>query len=100
MKAQRWISKRYLHYAEGWPCVLCGASDGTVVACHLPHTGYGMGAGMGQKVHDWLTAHCCMDCHRELDSGEYRNDYQMRMRALCLTLERCFDAEVFDVFGE
>lgn len=97
--SKRWISKTYTQWAEGWPCVICGVNDETVVACHLPHTGYGMPAGTGGKTHDWLTAHCCRKCHDKLDSGEWRNDYQIRMKAFCATLQRAFDAQVFDVFG-
>jgi hypothetical protein len=48
-----------------------------------------MAAGWGLKTHDWLTAHLCHHCHYEID-GIGRQDFQLRMRALCLTLERLF----------
>jgi hypothetical protein len=86
---KRFESRKLLDAARGQSCVLCGTQDGTVVACHLPGSKYGMAAGWGLKTHDWLTAHLCHHCHYEID-GIGRQDFQLRMRALCLTLERLF----------
>lgn len=69
--------------------MLCGMADGTTVPAHLPGSLYRMPAGTGQKTHDWLVAHLCHDCHTRMDS-DWRTDTQMRMMALCLTLERLF----------
>ena len=68
--------------------------------CHLPHNAYGFPAGMGQKTHDWLQADCCLVCHYKLDEGEWRNDIEIRMKALCLTIQRRFDEGVIVIPGE
>ena len=87
-------NKKLRTAAQGRSCVLCKhhglfVRDTTVLA-HLPGSSYGMAAGMGQKTHDWLGAHLCAH-HHELMDSRYRNDHQMRLMALCLTLERLFD---------
>jgi len=84
-------SRKYLNGARDQACVLCGREDGTIVACHLPSWRIGFGAGTGQKAPDWLTADCCRICHSRLDQGDWRQDYEVRMKALCLTLERRFE---------
>lgn len=93
---KRFRSRKLLDAAEGRACVLCGRQDETVVAAHLPGVGYNMPAGTSQKIHDWLAAHLCYHCHYEVD-GIGRQDFQLRMRALCLTLERLFDEGVLIV---
>lgn len=70
--------------------------NGTTVAAHLPGSRYGMPAGMSAKTHDWLAAHLCLDCHTKMD-GVWRSDDQVRMIALCKTLERLFDEGVLTV---
>ena len=85
-------------------CVLCGRPN--AVPAHLPGSFYGMAAGTGQKTHDWLVAHLCNtprddgqpSCHERMDSV-WRTDPTMRMRALCLTLQRLFDDGVLVVRG-
>ena len=89
MATKRYQNRSLLHCAKGEPCVLCGKNDGTTVPAHLPGSIYGMAAGTGQRTHDWLVAHLCHDCHQRMDS-EWRRDCQIRMKALCLTLERLF----------
>lgn len=76
--------------------MLCGARDETVVLAHLPGSFYGMAAGVGQKTHDWLGAHLCYGCHQLMDTV-HRKDAEIRMKALCLTLERLFDEGVITV---
>ncbi len=88
-KTQRYFNRSLLYAAKGEACVLCKKQDGTVVGAHLPGALYGMPAGVGQKTHDWLVAHLCHDCHDKMDTV-WRTDCQIRMRALCLTLERLF----------
>lgn len=51
---------------------------------------------MSAKTHDWLAAHLCLDCHTKMD-GVWRSDDQVRMIALCKTLERLFDEGVLTV---
>ena len=90
-------SRKYLDGARGQACVICEKDDGTVVACHLPSWGIGIGTGMGQKAPDWLVADCCSACHHKLDHGEWRRDYQVRMRALCLTMKRRIEQGLLSV---
>ena len=54
--------------AEGQSCVRCGCTEG-VVGCH--YTGVrrlAYGGGYGIKVHDFLIAHLCSNCHRAMDT--------------------------------
>jgi hypothetical protein len=60
-------SEKLRSAAEGRTCVRCGGTDG-VVGCH--YTGarrLAYGGGFGIKVHDFLIAHLCDRCHREMD---------------------------------
>lgn len=98
-KRKRFISPGLRQAAHGKTCVLCDLEQSSM-PCHLPHNGIGFPAGTGQKVHDWLTGDCCTDCHFKLDHGEWRNDHQMRMKALTLTLQRRFDEGLLVVTGE
>lgn len=94
-KLTRFTSRRLLDAAKGQLCVLCKVEKkrDTVVPAHLPGAFYGMAAGHGQKTHDWLVAHLCDVCHAAMDN-ECRRDAQIRMKALCLTLQRLFDQGV------
>ena len=98
-KRQVFRSNRLRQFARGQSCVLCQGTEGfssTVVLAHLPGSFYRMPAGIGQKTHDWLGAHLCAEHHARMDS-EWRRDSQMRLMALCLTLERLFDEGVITV---
>jgi hypothetical protein len=75
---------------------MCTALDDTTVPAHLPGAFYRMPAGIGGKTHDWLVGHLCVDCHRNMDTV-WRKDAQMRMIALCCTLERLFEDGVLVV---
>jgi hypothetical protein len=83
--------------AKGRACVLCGKNDGTVIGAH--YTGVRRGAyggGLGIKVHDFLIAHLCADCHRELDtlsrSKDDRWEHSEQFHHLiALTLARLFN---------
>lgn len=90
-------SRKLLDAARGQSCVLCETNDGTIVPAHLPGSFYRMPAG-SIKTHDWLVAHLCYDCHIKMDSI-WRKDAQMRMMALCLTLERLFNDGVLTIGG-
>ena len=92
----RFESKRLRDAARFQRCVLCGTDDGTVVLAHLPGSRYGAPAGMAEKTHDWLGAHLCRECHERMD-GELRDDVEIRMMVLVLTLERLFDQGVLRV---
>lgn len=96
MKKVRYRSPSLLRAAQGQSCVLCGTVDGTVVPAHLPGSLYRMPAGTGQKTHDWLVAHLCHEHHTQMDTT-WRTDCQMRMMALCLTLERLFSDGILTV---
>lgn len=98
-KRRRLISPKLRQAGHGKTCVLCELGQSSM-PCHLPHNGIGFPAGTGQKTHDWLTADCCAKCHFKLDHGEWRNDYQMRMKALTLTVQRRIDEGVLLIAGE
>jgi hypothetical protein len=60
-------SDKLRNAAEGQCCVRCGGTQG-VIGCH--YTGVrrlAYGGGFGIKVHDFLIAHLCAQCHRDLD---------------------------------
>ena len=92
----RFESKLLRKAARGKRCVLCNACDDTIVLAHLPGSFYGMAAGTGQKTHDWLGAHLCMRCHEKMDTI-WRRETEIRMKALCLTLERLFEEGIIVV---
>jgi hypothetical protein len=92
----RYKSKKLRDAARGESCVLCGCRDETIVLAHLPSAVYGMSAGTGQKTHDWLGAHLCLRCHTNMDSV-WRRNTEIRMKALCLTLQRLFDKGIIKV---
>ncbi len=98
-KLKQFRSRRLLDAAEGQLCVLCERENKreTTVPAHLPGAFYGMPGG-SIKVHDWLVAHLCDTCHAAMDN-ECRRDAQLRMRALCLTLQRLFEQGVLIVAG-
>ena len=57
--------------ANGSPCMLCDADDGTTVPAHSNHQCDGK--GMGLKAHD-LVAHLCRACHDVID-GRTPSDF-------------------------
>jgi hypothetical protein len=61
-------SDKLLASARDTACVKCGAQDGTIVAAHYSGARrLSYGGGYGIKVHDFLIAHLCGNCHREMD---------------------------------
>ena len=82
-KTRRFESKKLRGAAKGQSCVCCGAQDGTVVGAHLAPAGHDWGS---PKVHDWLIAWLCSDCHYKADHGEYRRDYGWRTNLILATL--------------
>ena len=69
---------KMLASAKRQACIICGADDGTIVACH--YTGFRQhmfGKGTGTKCSDLFTAHFCAKCHNTFDSNEV-SDYEDR----------------------
>ena len=97
-KIKRYRSDTLRAAAKNRLCVLCKREKTRDTTCpaHLPGSFYGMAAGTGQKTHDWLIAHLCFECHVNMDTI-WRKDATIRMRALCLTLERLFDDGIVSV---
>jgi hypothetical protein len=97
-------SQKLRDASEGQVCVRCGSSD-NVVGCH--YTGVRRLAycgGFGQKVHDFLTADLCQECHKFLDTlsrskthrWEHSEEFQ---HCILLTLERRFIQGIIVVKG-
>lgn len=62
------MSAALLKFARLQECTLrlipyCNHSPETVVACHLPFGG----RGMGMKAPPWWTVHACSNCHDVID---------------------------------
>ena len=99
-------SRKLLDMARGQSCVLCGRSDGTVVAAHSD--GLGRGKGMGTKSDDFASAHLCHKCHAELGQGKSLDREAKREimdRAIVLTHNRLvrqgkIKAELVKTVGE
>jgi hypothetical protein len=53
--------------AKGRSCVRCGSTEGVVGAHYTGVRRLAYGGGYGIKVHDFLIAHLCGNCHREMD---------------------------------
>jgi hypothetical protein len=60
----------------------------------------GFPGGVARKCPDWLLADLCLDCHQKMDHGEWRNDHQIRMKALAKTIERRIHQGLLVVPGE
>lgn len=65
-------NRKLLDAANGAPCQMCGAQDGTVVAAHANDSRFGKGAGL--KAHDWAVAFLCHGCHAWIDQGNAPRD--------------------------
>jgi hypothetical protein len=63
-------NKKLLNLAKDAPCMLCGSSDGTVVAAHSNQLRDGKGTGI--KAHDYRISYLCNLHHFMID-----NDKQM-----------------------
>lgn len=98
-------SKKLRDAAEGQSCVRCGKNDGTVCGAH--YTGcrrLAYGGGMGIKVWDFLMAHLCARCHKEMDTAsrdkhtawEHSEEF---LHLIALTLARLFDRGIIQVKG-
>lgn len=58
---------KLLKLANGAPCSICGAQDGTTVWAHSNEIRHGK--GMGIKAHDWAGALLCGECHDYYDKS-------------------------------
>jgi len=91
-------SRKLLDLARGQSCVMCGASDGTIVAAHsnlIEH-----GKGMGTKAHDGMTAWLCHRCHAEYDQGNGMSKEERKqfiMTAICRTYQQLWNQELIGV---
>lgn len=90
-------SQKLRDAAEGRGCVQCGKKDGTIVGAHYSGARRGAyGGGMGIKVHDFLIAHLCVECHRTLDTLSVSKDdrwehSELFLHLIALTLARLFN---------
>lgn len=91
----RFESEILRNAADGQSCVRCGRTEG-VVGCH--YTGarrLAYGGGFGIKVHDFLIAHLCGNCHWEMDqlcrnkNAKYEHSEEF-LHLVALTLIRLF----------
>ena len=57
-------------------CQHCGASDGTVCACHSNQSRHGK--GMGLKAPDSLVVALCHRCHYQMDNGKNLSKQERR----------------------
>jgi hypothetical protein len=96
-------SEKLLSYAKGMSCIRCGREDGTVVCAH--YTGArrsAYGGGLGIKVHDFICAHLCSHCHREMDilcrdkEGKWLHSEEFQ-HVILLTLIRLFNDDKLSV---
>lgn len=98
-------SQKLRDASQGQLCVRCGSGD-NVVGCH--YTGVrrlAYGGGFGHKVHDFLTADLCQDCHVFFDTlarskthrWEHSEEFQ---HCILLTLERRFIQGIIVVKGQ
>lgn len=72
--------------ARGQPCLvripqICNGQPETVIAAH--YRSVSLGAGMGLKTNDILTAFCCSSCH---DAADHRTQTQFTRNEIRLML--------------
>lgn len=100
------MSAALLKFARLQECTLrlipyCNHSPETVVACHLP---YG-GRGVGLKAPPWWTVHACSNCHDILD-GRAKHEFtkaeiaEAMLRALNETWRRYEAAGFITIKGQ
>lgn len=92
-------SQTLLDAAEGKPCMICGANNGTTVAAHANSVALGKGTGI--KVPDFYTAWLCDVCHALVDGrlGKLTKGekWDMWVTAYLRTVKRWFTEEVVRV---
>lgn len=70
-------NKKILNLARDAPCVLCGSSDGTVVAAHSNQSRDGK--SMSMKSNDYRVAYLCYHHHFMIDSGKLSREEKVEM---------------------
>ena len=71
-------NKKLLESVRDFPCQICGAEDGTIVAAHSNQIIDGKGKGI--KAHDYRIAGLCYRCHHEIDQGsKLTKDQRVKM---------------------
>jgi len=88
-------SPKLLKASNGQVCVRCGKTQGVVGAHYTGVRRLKLGGGYGIKVHDWLVADLCQECHLYMDtlSREKEKRYghsEEFFYYIALTLERRF----------
>lgn len=88
-------SPKLLKSSKDQVCVRCGKTDGVVSAHYTGVRRLRLGGGYGIKVHDFLTADLCQECHSYMDtiSREKEKRYghsEEFFYYIALTLERRF----------
>lgn len=81
--------------SEGQICVRCGSRQGVVGAHYTGARRLAYGGGLGIKVHDFLIADLCAECHLYMDQlsrdKEKRWEHSEEFHHyIALTLERRF----------
>jgi hypothetical protein len=61
-------SPKLLKSSNGQACVRCGKTNGVVGAHYTGVRRLKLGGGYGIKVHDFLTADLCQECHTYMDT--------------------------------
>ena len=61
-------SAKLLRASKDQVCVRCGKTDGVVAAHYTGVRRLKLGGGYGIKVHDFLTADLCQECHYYMDT--------------------------------
>lgn len=59
---------KLLKASNGQVCVRCGKTEGVVGAHYTGVRRLRLGGGYGIKVHDFLTADLCQECHHWMDT--------------------------------
>lgn len=88
-------SRKLLDASNGQACVRCGKTSGVVGAHYTGVRRLKLGGGYAIKVHDFLTADLCQECHTYMDtiSREKEKRYghsEEFFYYIALTLERRF----------
>lgn len=91
--------------ARGQKCIRCKFEDETVVCAHYsgPRR-LDLGGGLGEKVHDLISAHLCQKCHLWVDqlskNKESRWEQSEEMLFLCaMTIIRLYSQGIITVKG-
>ena len=81
--------------SDGQACIRCGKFEGVVGAHYTGIRRLSYGGGYSKKVHDFLTADLCPECHQWMDTLSRRKTKaylhsEEFLHMIVLTLERRF----------